>query len=45
MNRVILCEGKTDAMNELRSQGDRVNVSFKEASISVYKGPEEVITC
>jgi len=44
-NGQIVNVNEYDHMNELRSQGDKVNVCFKEASISVYKGPEEVITC
>ena len=34
-----------DFMDELRSAGDRVSVRFKQSRISVYKGPEEVISC
>ena len=44
-NGQIISVNEYDHMNDLRAQGDRVNVCFKEESISVYKGPEEVITC
>ena len=44
-NGQIISVNEYDHMNELRAAGDRVHVRFKQESISVYKGPEEVLTC
>ena len=44
-NGQVINVNEYDFMDELRSAGDRVSVRFKQSRISVYKGPEEVISC